>query len=131
MKLATIPAIVAFGIASFCAYALYTFSPLSDVKLALSLIAGLVLFITLLFTVAVQTNYERTTMNVRFLSGVFFCWTIGIKRCILLPVSTPCPIHHRQWNYRFVISFNSKRNRESKAIKQVKTQKKTKGFCIF
>ena len=72
MKLATIPAIVAFGIASLCAYALYTFSPLAEVKLALSLIAGLVLFITLLFTVAVQTNYERTTMNVRFLSGVFF-----------------------------------------------------------
>lgn len=72
MKISTIPAIVAIGIAALCGYAMFTFSPQSEVKLPLSIIAGVVLFISLLFSVAIKTPYERTTMNIRFLSSVFF-----------------------------------------------------------
>ncbi|MFM7566430.1 MAG: hypothetical protein ACKO4K_06760 [Flavobacteriales bacterium] len=72
MKLSTIPSLVALGVAALCGYALYTFSPQTEVKIALSVIAGVVLFVSLLFTVGIQTPYDRTTMNLRFLSSVFF-----------------------------------------------------------
>lgn len=73
MKLNPITTIIAMAISAIIAYCLYSWCK-SDNQILLSIGGFLSLFVTFMFTIGVSFEQNRTTTNIRFLSGVFFAF---------------------------------------------------------
>lgn len=75
MKINFVLTLIAISISALFAYALYSISN-SENKLLLCGGGFIFISITLITTIAAQFNGERTTLNIKALSGIFF--TIGL-----------------------------------------------------
>jgi hypothetical protein len=91
MKINIVTLLIALAVAVLVAYGFHAANSGEEYVLALTLGAGLTLFITLSGTFAVRTKGERGgTANIRIVSGIFFLVTL-IEQIVFsfVPLSLP------------------------------------------